>query len=177
MQAIETRQGLPFAIIVGNEPRLTIHLRDPDFKEAFYSTALISPAGLCESFPSSWVWPDVTCVVFTRLHRWEKASIENNLTALTEATASRNSLVFYSTALISPAGLCESFPSSWVWPDVTCVVFTRLHRWEKASIENNLTALTEATASRNSLVVLHIEFESDLRYLDIKIEPQYILRL
>ena len=118
MQAIETRQGLPFAIIVGNEPRLTIHLRDPDFKEAFYSTALISPAGLC-----------------------------------------------------------ESFPSSWVWPDVTCVVFTRLHRWEKASIENNLTALTEATASRNSLVVLHIEFESDLRYLDIKIEPQYILRL
>lgn len=118
MQALETRQGLPFAIIVGNETRLTIHLRDPDFKEAFYSTALISPTGLC-----------------------------------------------------------ESFPSSWVWPHVTCVVFTRIHRWDKASIENNLTALTEAAASRNSLVVLHIEFESDLRYLDIKIEPQYILRL
>lgn len=118
MQALETRQGLPFAIIVGNETRLTIHLRDPDFKEAFYSTALISPAGLC-----------------------------------------------------------ESFPSSWVWLDVTCVVLTRLYRWDKASIENNLTALTEAAASRNSLVVLHIEFESDLRYLDIKIEPQYILRL
>lgn len=118
MQALEARQGLPFAIILGSETRLTIHLRDPDFKEAFYSTALISPSGLC-----------------------------------------------------------ESFPSSWVWPDVTCVVFTRIHRWDKASIENNLTALTEAAASRNSLVVLHIEFESDLRYLDIKIEPQYILRL
>ena len=101
MQALETRQGLPFAIIVGNEPRLTIHLRDPDFKEAFYSTALISPAGLCESFPSSWVWPDVTCVVFTRLHRWDKASIENNLTALTEAAASVRAVKLFSIEALS----------------------------------------------------------------------------
>jgi hypothetical protein len=118
MQILEKRHGLPFAIIIGNERRLALHIADPEFQDAFHATALISPVGLC-----------------------------------------------------------EPFPSSWIWNELTCVVFTRLHRWDKLSIEQNLTALTEAASKRSGLVVLHFEFESDLRCLNISLSPQYILRL
>ncbi len=118
MQVLEKRHGLPFAIIIGNERRLALHIGDPEFQDAFHATALISPVGLC-----------------------------------------------------------EQFPSSWSWKELTCAVFTRLNRWDKQSIEQNLATLTEDASQRSGLVVLHFEFESDLRCLNISLAPQYILRL
>ena len=118
MQILDKRHGMPFAIIVGHEHRLALHLSDPDFQHAFHATALISPSGLC-----------------------------------------------------------EQFPSSWSWNELTCAVFTRLHRSDTLSIDKNLATLTEAASLRSGLVVLHLEFESDLRYLKVNLEPQYILKL
>ncbi len=110
--------GLPFAIVIGNEQKLALHLDDPEVR-----------------------------------------------------------LAFSSTALIAPAGLSEPFPTFWAWDQLTCAIFTRLHRWDRASISRNLRQLALQADKRQGLVVLHLEFESDLRCLNIDLEPRYILKL
>ena len=118
MQLTHKQSGLPFAILIGNEDKLTIHLRDPEVQRAFSSTALITPTGLS-----------------------------------------------------------QPFPSTWTWDHLTCAVFTRLHRWDKESITRNLKELAMQAERREGLLVLHLEFESDLRYLNIELEPQYVMKL
>ncbi|MBN8440112.1 MAG: hypothetical protein J0M28_00180 [Thauera sp.] len=81
------------------------------------------------------------------------------------------------TRLVEPNMLDEEFPRIWAWPDIVCSVFPRPFRWRQESLHQNLLALCGEAKRCDGHIVLQIDFESDLRRLDLPLDPSYILRL
>lgn len=84
---------------------------------------------------------------------------------------------FFSTRIAYPEKYLQPFPCLWEWSDVSCVIFTRLYGWDKDTIPTNSLNLAREALLRNTLIILHFDFESDVRNYGITLEPIFRMNL
>ena len=84
---------------------------------------------------------------------------------------------FSRTRLIEPERIDDEFPHRWHWRDTVCAVFTRPQRWRSQSLEANLKSLCLEAKMLDRQIILHVDFESDLRRIGLLSGPDYVMRL